>query len=82
MYDLGFEASDPDEDESMVLNDMATENFNTEKSLPPDADGAVKVLSGKTGPDKNFRNDSLSSELVPSGIDDLSYEFRGLLQMN
>ena len=59
MYDLGFEESDPDEDESMVLNDMATENFIGEKSVPPDADGAVKVLSEKTGPDNNFQNDSL-----------------------
>ena len=82
LYDLGFEESDPDEDESTVLPDMETEDFIGEKSVPLDADGAVKVLSEKTGTDNNFQNDCLDSELVPAGIDNLADEFRGLLQMN
>ena len=77
-----FEESDRYGDESTVLSDMETENFIGEKSVPLDADGAVKVLSEKTGPDNNFQNDSLDSELVPAGIDNLADEFRGLLQMN
>ncbi len=36
----------------------------------------------KTGPDNNFQNDRLESELVPAGIDNLANEFRGQLQMN
>ena len=82
MYDLGFEASDPDEDESMVLNDMATENFNTEKSVPPDADGAVKVLSEKTGSVDNFQKNGVDLELVPLSIEGLSDEFRNMQQIN
>jgi hypothetical protein len=82
LYDLGIESSDPDEVESTVLPKMETENFNEEKSIPPDADGAVKVLSEKTGLDNNFQNDSLDSELVPAGIDNLADKFRDLLQMN
>ena len=82
LYDLGIEESDPDEVESTVLPDMETEDLIEENSVPSDADGAVKVLSEKTGPDNNFQNDSLDSELVPAGIDNLADEFRGLLQMN
>ena len=81
-YDLGIEESDRYGVESTILSDMVTENFNGEKSVPPDADGAVKVLSEKSWPDKNFQNDSLDSELVPAGIDNFADEFRGLLQMN
>ncbi|MEE4602972.1 MAG: hypothetical protein V2J65_16945, partial [Desulfobacteraceae bacterium] len=69
MYDLGVEESDPDRDDSTVLPDMETGNFIGEKSVPLDADGAVKVLSEKAGPDNNFQNDSLDSELVPTDIE-------------
>jgi hypothetical protein len=82
LYDLGIESSDPDEVESTVLPEIETENFIDEKSVPLDADGAVKVLSEKTGPDNNFQNDSLDSGLVPETIDNLADEFSGLLQMN
>jgi hypothetical protein len=40
------------------------------------------VLSEKTGPDNNFKNERWDSELVQVGIDDLADEFSGLLQMN
>jgi hypothetical protein len=40
------------------------------------------VLSEKTGPDNNFQNDRLGSELGPETIDNFANEFRGLLQMN
>ena len=46
------------------MPDMETEDFIEENSVPSDTDGAVKVLSEKTGPDNNFQNDSLGSELV------------------
>jgi hypothetical protein len=82
LYDLGFEISDPDEVESTVLPDMETRNFIGEKSVPTDVDGGVKVLSEKTGPDNNFKNERLDSGLVPARIDDLANEFSGLLQMN
>jgi hypothetical protein len=82
LYDLGFEASDPDEDDPTVVPEMEAEDLIREKSVPLDVDGAVKVLSKKTGPDNNFKNDSLGSELIQVGIDNLSDEFRGMLQMN
>ena len=47
-----------------------------------DADGGVKVLSEKTGPDNHFQNNCLDSKLVPETIDNLTNEFSGLLQMN
>ena len=47
-----------------------------------DTDEGVKVLSEKTGSNENFQNDSLNSELVQVGIDNLTDEFRGMLQMN
>ena len=40
------------------------------------------MLSEKTAPDNNFQNDSLGSDLIKVGIDDLADEFRGQLQMN
>ena len=61
---------------------MDATDFIEEISVPPDADGAVKVLSEKTGPDNNFKNDRLGSELGPETIDNFADEFRGLLQMN
>ena len=82
MYDLGIEASERDEDDSTVLPEMETEDFIGENSVPPDAEGAVKVLSEKTGSGDNFQKDSLPSELVPARIENLADEFRGLLQMN
>jgi hypothetical protein len=82
LYDLGFESSDPDDVESTVLPDMETENLKVENSIPSDVVGAVKVLSEKTGPDNNFQNDRLGSELVSAGIGNLSEEFMGLLRMN
>ena len=39
MYDLEIESCERDEDDPMVLPDI-----EAEKSLPSDADGAVKVL--------------------------------------
>ena len=82
LYDLGFEESDLYGFESTVLSDMDTEDSIEENSVPSDAGGAVKVLSEKTGPDNNFKNERLDSGLVPARIDDLANEFSGLLQMN
>jgi hypothetical protein len=82
LYNLGFEKSNRHGDESTVLPEIETDDFIGEKSVPLDADGAVKVLSEKTGPDNNFKNERLDSELVPVSIDGLSEELRDLLQMN
>jgi hypothetical protein len=68
-YDLEFEGTDGYEDESTVMSEMETEESIDEKSVPLDVDGAVKVLSEKTGADNNFQNESLDSGLVPAGID-------------
>jgi hypothetical protein len=81
-YNLGLEESDLEEDAPTVLPDMVTENFNGEKSVLLDTDGAVKVLSEKTAPADNFRDDRLDSELILVSIDGLSEEFGKLLQMN
>jgi hypothetical protein len=82
LYDLGIEESHRYDVESTVLPDMEATDFIEENSVSPDADGAVKVLSEKTGPDNNFKNERLDSGLVPAGIDNLANEFSGLLQMN
>ena len=82
LYDLCIEESDRYGFESTVLSDMETEDSIEENSVPSDAGGAVKVLSEKTGPDNNFKNERLDSGLVPAGIDNLANEFSGLLQMN
>ena len=44
MYDLGIESCKRDEGAPMMLPYIEADNFNVEKSLPSDADGAVKVL--------------------------------------
>jgi hypothetical protein len=82
LYDLGIEESHRRGDEPTVLAKMEVENYNGEKSVPLDVEGAVKVLSEKTGPYNNFQNNCLDSGLVPAGIDNLADEFSGLLQMN
>jgi hypothetical protein len=82
LYDLGVEERERYEDEPMVLPEIETKDFIGEKSLPPEADNAVKVLSEKTGPDNNFKNDGVASELIQVGIDNLTNEFSSLLQMN
>lgn len=46
LYDLSIDVSDQDEDESTVLPEMVTEDFNEEKSVPLDAGGGVKRKNG------------------------------------
>jgi hypothetical protein len=82
LYDLGFEESDQNEGESTVLPEMETKDSIEEISAPADSDEAVKVLSEKTGPDNNFKNERLDSGLVPVEFENLADEFSGLLQMN
>ena len=82
LYDLGFEEGHRHGDESTVLPKMETEDSIEENSVPADSNEAVKVLSEKTAPDNNFKNERLDSGLVPAGIDNLADEFSGLLQMN
>jgi hypothetical protein len=82
LYDLGIEESDLYEDESTVLPEMETKDSIEEISAPADSEEAVKVLSEKTGPDNNFKNERLDSGLVPVEFENLADEFSGLLQMN
>jgi hypothetical protein len=82
LYDLRIEESDRCGVESTVLPEMETQDYIRKNSEHPNADGAVKVLSEKTGSNNNFQNDSLDSKLDPAGIDNLADEFSGLLQMN
>ena len=47
LYDLGIDGSERNEDNSTVLPEMETEDSIEEKSVLLDADGAVKMFSGK-----------------------------------